>query len=70
VYFKHGAYWLVKKGKWTRLGDDLAHALGEYAKTVETPKGGMPDLIEKVYRHHCANLAQSTQAQYRQAADR
>lgn len=70
MYFKHGAYWLVKKGKWTRLGEDLAHALGEYAKTVETPKGGMPDLIEKVYRHHCANLAQSTQAQYRQAADR
>ncbi len=70
VYFKHGAYWLVKKGKWTRLGDDLAFALVEYAKTVETPKGGMAQLIEKVYLHHSKDLAANTKEQYRQAADR
>jgi len=70
VYFKHGAYWLVKKGKWTRLGDDLAASLVEYAKTVETPKGGMSELIEKVYQHHTPKLAVNTREQYRQAADR
>ena len=70
MYFKHGAYWLVKKGKWTRLGDDLAAALGEYAKTVEAPQGGMAQLIEKVYQHHCPSLAKNTREQYRQAADR
>jgi integrase len=70
VYFKHGAYWLVKKGKWTRLGEDLAESLVEYAKTVEKPKGGMAELIEKVYRHHCAGLADNTKQQYRVAADR
>lgn len=70
MYFKHGAYWLVKKGKWTRLGDDLALALVEYAKTVETPKGGMAELIEKVYLHHSAGLAETTKEQYRQAAER
>lgn len=70
MYFKHGAYWLVKKGKWTRLGDDLALALTEYAKTVEKPKGGMSELIDKVYRHHTKDLAENTREQYRQAADR
>lgn len=70
VYFKHGAYWLVKKGKWTRLGEGLAEALAAYAETIETPRGSMPELIERVYKHHCKGLAESTQAQYRIAADR
>lgn len=60
----------MKKGKWTRLGDDLALALTEYAKTVETPKGGMSELIEKVYQYHSKDLAANTREQYRQAADR
>jgi integrase len=70
VYFKHGAYWLVKKGKWTRLGVSLAEALEAYARIVETRKGSMPELIEKVYAYHCRNKAKSTCDQYRQAADR
>lgn len=73
VYLKHGAYWLVKKGKWTRLGDDLATALVEYAKTVEAPRGGMDDLIERAFKAHSTNpkrpLAANTVAQYRIAAD-
>lgn len=62
----------MKKGKWTRLGDSLAEALAAYAETVESPKGGMSELIEKVYAHHCkaSKLADNTQAQYRIAADR
>lgn len=70
VYFKHGAYWLVKKGKWTRLGVDLAESLVAYAETIETKPGSMPDLIERVYAHHCKTLAANTKIQYRQAADR
>lgn len=70
MYFKHGAYWLVKQGKWTRLGDGLAESLAAYAETVETPKGSMPDLIERVYAHHCKTKSKSTADQYRIAADR
>jgi integrase len=70
VYFKHGAYWLVKKGKWTRLGVSLAESLEAYARIVETRKGSMPELIEKVYAYHCRDKAKSTADQYRHAADR
>ena len=31
VYVKHGAYWHVRAGKWTRLGADLPEALRQYA---------------------------------------
>lgn len=70
MYFKHGAYWLVKKGKWTRLGEGLAESLVAYAETVETRPGSMPDLIDRVYAHHSKTLSESTRAQYRIAADR
>lgn len=70
VYFKHGAYWYVKKGKWQRLGDSLAEALTAYAGKIETPAGGMDDLIDRVYKHHTKGLAKSTQDQYQIAADR
>lgn len=74
VYFKHGAYWLVKAGKWERLGAELSEALAEYGRRFEAPKGGMSDLIERAYRAMSARkkcpLAPSTLAQYRMAADR
>lgn len=69
VYFKHGAYWHVKRGKWSRIGGTLAEALAEYARIHETTKGGMPDLIERVLQHVKPRLAKSTQDQYRHAAD-
>lgn len=70
VYFKHGAYWHVKRGKWARLGTDLVEAMTAYARLVETPKGGMSELIEKVYGHHTPKLADETKKSYRGAADR
>jgi integrase len=70
MYFKHGAYWLVKKGQWTRLGTGLAEALGAYAEKIEPPRGGMDKLIDEVYAYHCKHLAESTRDQYRIAADR
>lgn len=69
VYFKHGRYWYVKQRKWHDLGIDQAAALADYAKRITTPKGGMAELIEKVYKHHTPDLAESTRAQYRIAAD-
>lgn len=56
VYHKHGAYWLVKAGKWTRLGDTLTEALAEYGRRIESPAGTMPDLIHRVFDQHMAEL--------------
>lgn len=69
VYFKHGAYYLVKAGKWERLGTEMSEALAEYGRRMETPKGGMAELIEKVYREHAPKVAPNTAKQYRLAAD-
>ncbi len=70
VYEKHGAFWLVKKGKWSRLGSDLATALAEYGRRLEGPgTEAMPELIEKVYAEHTPKLAKNTRVQYRRAAD-
>jgi len=50
VYHKHGAYWLVRKGKWTKLASDLRGALAAYASIFEAPKGGMAELSRKPSR--------------------
>ena len=46
VYLRHGAYYLVRRGKWTRLAADLPEALKEYARLHAQPSGGMAALIE------------------------
>jgi integrase len=69
VYFKHGAYWLVKRGKWTRIGATLQEAMSEYGRLQSTPKGGMAELIETVYTHHAKRVSESTAKQYRIAAN-
>jgi len=47
VYRKHGAYWFVKRGKWTRLGADLRTAMQRYSELAGAPQGEMPDLIDE-----------------------
>jgi len=70
VYLKHGAYWLVRKGKWERLGADLPSALAEYGRRIDkAATGGMADLIDKVFREHTPKLAQNTRTQYKRAAE-
>jgi integrase len=69
VYFKHGRFWYVKGGKWNDLGTDMAQALADYANRIAVPKGGMAELIEKVYSHHASKVAPATRAQYRIAAE-
>ena len=68
VYPRHGAYWHVKGGKWTRLGVSLESALVAYAAIHETPRGGMPELIDMVLEHIRPSLAKSTAKQYEVAA--
>jgi integrase len=69
VYFKHGRYWYVKKGKWHDLGTHMPTALAEYAQRISIRQGSMPDLIETAYKHHSPKVAESTRAQYRIAAE-
>ncbi|WP_017941677.1 tyrosine-type recombinase/integrase [Thioalkalivibrio sp. ALE6] len=69
VYEKHGAFWYVKKGKWTRLGNDLHAALVEYARLSAAQGSGMPALIDRAWPEITRDLKPSTVKQYRYAAD-
>lgn len=69
VYRKHGAFYLVKQGKWTRLGDTLAGALAEYGRRTEAARiGGMAKLIEDGIDAIRPVPAPSTRKAYRYAA--
>jgi integrase len=68
VYPKHGAYWHVKKGKWTRLGTDLHASLQKYAELFETRTGGIADLIDEAMPHITARAKPNTKRQYMTAA--
>ncbi|MBK3872172.1 tyrosine-type recombinase/integrase [Stutzerimonas frequens] len=73
MYQKHGAYYLVRNGKWERLGTDLQAVLMIYAKRMAAGKqGGMPDLIDRAFKHHCQHkkLSKNTVLQYEAAAER
>lgn len=69
VYQKHGAFYYVKAGKWTKIGDTLPAALTEYARLVE-PKveGGMDPLLNRWLGQ--IEVKPNTYAQYRLAVDR
>lgn len=70
VYEKHGAYYFVQDNKWIHLGKDLPAALEEYGRRIDTPKGGMNSLVDRVLDHIRPRLAKNTQAQYKIAAGR
>jgi len=63
VYLKHGSYWLVRGGKWTRLGKDLPTALQAYGKAYTRPTGSMPALIAQALAAH-PKVAHATRKQY------
>lgn len=68
VYHRHGAYYHVKAGKWTRLGTDLPKALSEYVRMHDMRKGGMVQLIEDAVPHITREVKDSTADQYKIAA--
>lgn len=74
LYLKHGAYWLVKRNKWERLGgeNDLERVMAEYARRMQAPKAGkLPALIDDTLARHfrATELSDATKAQYRIAAN-
>lgn len=62
VYSKHGSYYYVKDGKWTRLGDDLSTALAAYGRLTNRPREKMPGLLWRWLDD--ATLAATTRATY------
>lgn len=64
MYEKHGAFYLVKKGKWHRLGSDYQASLMEYARIVAKPADGVPSLIDKALPSITDGLAASTVQHY------
>lgn len=70
MYEKHGAYWLVKGGKWRRLAKDKRAALIAYAKLTQPTQGGMPKLIDEALTYILPQVKPSTAKQYRLAGDR
>ena len=68
VYLKHGAYYLVRAGKWTRLGTTLAEALQEYARLIEPPTGSLSALLDQVLAAASGRVKPTTLHQYQSAA--
>lgn len=64
VYHRHGAYYFVRGGKWTRLGSTLKEALNRYAGLYEAKQGTMPALIAEALPHILRNVKPNTKAQY------
>lgn len=69
VYQKHGAYYLVRKGKWTRLGQDLPTALNEYARIMERPVNELGGLLDRFLEDKGRDCKPATLDQYRRVAD-
>ncbi|HVN43671.1 MAG TPA: tyrosine-type recombinase/integrase [Steroidobacteraceae bacterium] len=68
VYLRHGAYYHVRAGRWTRLGKTLREALETYAAIQEAPKSGMAELIDQAMAHIRPKVAKNTAKQYDLAA--
>jgi integrase len=68
VYEKHGAFWHVRKGKWTRIGGTLREALATYAALYESPQGGVSELIDEAVLALKGRWSANTAKQYAIAA--
>ena len=70
VFLRHGAFYFVQRGKWTRLApaSDLQGALAEYARLQQRTVGGMAELIETTLPHLVAGKAAATRELYTSAA--
>lgn len=66
VYFKHGAYWLVKGGKWERLGAELP---ARFSTRIATRRTDFSDLIDAAMKGITAAVAPNTRRSYTTAAE-
>ncbi|EIM15847.1 tyrosine-type recombinase/integrase [Pseudomonas chlororaphis] len=71
MYEKHGAYYLVRKGKWKRLGSDFQASLAEYAKIIDrSSQGGMGKVIDDAFEQMKKKLKPNSIKQYEAACAR
>lgn len=70
MYRKHGAFWLARRNKWTRLGADLSEALQSYARHVRAATGTLPGLLDRFLLRQKPVVAANTFASYASAAKR
>jgi integrase len=68
VYFRHGAYYFVKRGVWHPLGKSLPTALAAYAREFQGAGGGLDALIDRTLAKLKPDLSANTIKQYRHAA--
>lgn len=64
VYHRHGAYWYVKEGRWTKLGVELPAALAEYARIIRPASGGCDTLLNRTLARCKSEVKPNTFAQY------
>lgn len=64
VYQRHGAYYLVQRGKWTRLGADLPTALAAYGRVYEKSDGAIDKLVDDALKSMESRISKSTRDQY------
>jgi integrase len=71
VYFRHGAYYHVRAGKWTLIGKTLPDAMLRYAQIVGLGEHTMSLLLDETMAEaEKRNLAAATLISYRHAAER
>jgi len=81
MHEKHGAFYLVRDGKWTRLGDTYPDAMAEYGvwmggKSTTAPAGApavagrlmMPDFLDRALPVICDGVKPKTVNAYKVAA--
>lgn len=68
VYWKNGAYWYVKRGKWTRLGKTRKEMALKWATILDGAPGSVTDLIARALPIICKDVKPNTANQYRIAA--
>jgi integrase len=70
VFHRHGSYWYVKRGKWTKIGSTLSSALAEYSRIIAPPTGGCDDLLDRTLERSKETVKPNTYAQYRLVRDK
>jgi integrase len=66
VYCRRGVYWLVKEGKWIRLGESLPDALVQYAQAFGKSRWNFQITVDAVLG--TLRLSSGTLRQYRSSA--
>ncbi len=69
-YWKNGAYWHVRRNKWTRLGKTWAAAGREYERLERLGDGGLDEIIDLLLTDAAESCKASTLSQYRTAGDK